>query len=121
MRYKVEDVELDDPRRPFGLGVGRSTGGHFTCGMCGRVYNQPPEGADEDWVADNEDFVCAVDFGSLEVGACCFRELESAVYEWLQEAVTWSVAMAEARAARAEADLKAVADISRLLSESADT
>ena len=120
MLYRVEDVVLDDPGRPFGLGVGHSTGGHFTCGMCGEVYNQPPDGADEDWVADSEDYVPSADFGPLEIGPCCFRALESAVRQWLPAAVAWSIARAEAREAYAKAELDATNSMSTLLSEPRD-
>lgn len=77
-----DEVELNDPLRPFGVGASFATHDHFTCGMCGKEFNGRPH----DQVVG---LVYYADFGPLKIGGCCFRRFEEAVRAWLAEAIVW--------------------------------
>lgn len=68
----------------FGAGVGSSTCGEFTCGLCKTVYNQ--NCCSEE---DGGDYVRTERFAGVEVCEECFERIERSVLHRLGDILPW--------------------------------
>ncbi len=98
---------IDSPEL-FGVGCGTGTSGDFTCQICGGMYNQ---GADEAEDYMNRETITHTTFAGLDVGDCCFEKIESAVEERMTDILRWFRAIVETRRAEVARDARALDDI----------
>lgn len=94
-KYLGINVDLDSEVAPFGIGVGTSTSGSFTCDFCHTKYNEPLADKEDD-SQGGDGFVRSFDFGPWRVGDCCFKKLEHVMDQFFPSLVAWQLARADA-------------------------
>ena len=89
-------MRYDDSPELFGCGIGTSTCGDIECDMCGTLYNQGNDEA-EDYDGDS---VLHTTFAGLQVCECCFARVENEVLYRMPYILPWYKKILTAKNAR---------------------
>jgi hypothetical protein len=86
-------MRWDESPGLFGLGVGTSTCGDFTCGICGTEHNKGNDAA-EDYSGDSVGFE---DFAGIEICENCFETIETEILGRMKHILPWYRRIVERR------------------------
>jgi hypothetical protein len=89
-------MRFEDTPNLFGDGCGVSTGGDFTCSVCGVEHNK---GNDEDQNY-SDDFIGVVEFAGMEICGNCFEDVENEILRRMNYIIPWYRRIIEARRER---------------------
>ncbi len=85
-------MDLEESSGPFGALTAETTLFDTKCGWCGTLYVD--RGADGTLPPTTKPMRISK-FGSLQVADCCFKQLEAAVLEHINDIVPWLARIAE--------------------------